>query len=262
MTLKILRIFFKKLTGFVIRPFLSEKTYYDGCVLPGRHLRFGGRHFRTNAGFLNSACKEAERLVSKCNLNQNSCTLEIGCGPGRLAIGILKSVGEIKQYSAIDVNKTSVEWCNKYIQEKHPTFNFIHLDVANPRYNKNGKLEQDSISLPFEDRTFDIIYLYSVFSHLVTKDVETYCSEFARLLKPHGKVFLTAFVEKNVPDITVNPEDYQGRWWHGALHCVRYNMDFVEKIFNNNRLNIDHFEHAKETDGQSAYYLSKAPDEN
>ena len=89
------------------------------------------------------------------------------------------------------------------------------------------------------------------------EDVQTYLAEFNRLLKPDGTVFLTTFVEENVPDFEVNPQDYRTDW-KGALHCVRFEKSFFQKLVEENGLMIDRFDYEKDTDGQSGVYLKKA----
>jgi hypothetical protein len=86
-------------------------------------------------------------------------------------------------------------------------------------------------------------------------NIKLYLNEFRRLLEPSGKIFLTAFVEENVPDMEINPPNYK-MTWSGPLHCVRYNKEFFESIFLNYNFNIDKFEYGNETNGQSAFYLS------
>ena len=256
--MELLMAVFKKVLNRLKYSLKPKTTLYQGTILPAPDLRFGGKHFKDNKAFFDSACKEADRLVQHCGLGLQSRVLEIGAGPGRLPIGILHRVGEIAQYSDLDVHKRSVKWCNRYIHSYHPTFTFTHVDVANPRYNKSGEHEQSEIRLDFPDKTFDIIYLYSVFSHLTTDDVTAYLKEFQRLLNPEGKVFLTAFVEEDVENMAENPENYQGGWWEGPLHCVRYNRAFLESLFEEHGFVVDRYQYGKETDGQSVYYLCKA----
>lgn len=229
-------------------------TVHDGITLPAPKLRFGGRYFKEDKDFLESAQHEARRLQSHFHLDRKSRLLEIGCGPGRLPIGILTSVGDIASYLGVDVNKRSVDWCRRHIEPHHPSFHFVHLDVANRRYNQDGTLAR--ARLPADDRSFDIVYLYSVFSHLLREDVEHYLGEIGRVLRPGGGVFLTAFVEENVADVAENPPDYQGGRWQGALHCVLYDRHFLEGLLSRQGLVVDRFEHGQETDRQSAYYLS------
>ena len=189
-------------------------------------------------------------------LNKNSRVLDIGCGPGRLPIGILQVVGEIN-YSGIDVDKKSVLWCKKYIESRHPSVKFYHIDIANERYNEQGVQLNEDFKFDFAEDSFDIIYLYSVFSHMHEKEMRIYLTDFSRMLKPGGKVFFTTFVEENVPDVTVNPADYVFKKCSGALHVVRYEKNYLFSVLKDQGFSIDNFSHRTEADNQSAIYLTK-----
>jgi len=242
----------------LIRAIRPSAISYKGMKIPAKHMRFGGKYFQSNEDFVGSGVLEAKRLETNCGLTPKSAVLEIGCGPGRLPIGIQAHLGSIEKYCAVDVHEPSIRWCKKYIEKKSPNFSFVHIEVSNERYNVEGKESQEETKLPFEDESFDIVYLYSVFSHLLEKDVRAYLKEFERLLRPSGKVFLTAFVEENVPDVSENPSDYKDGKWKGALHCVRYDKEFLEKMFTENGFTVDKFDYGVETDGQSGIYLSKS----
>jgi len=138
----------------------------------------------------------------------------------------------------------------------HSGFQFVHIDIENKRYNPNGNKPLQGLALPFAAAEFDLIYVYSVFSHMLESDIQLYLTEFSRLLDDNGRIFLTAFVEKDVADVSVNPENYQ-RDWKGPLHCVRYRQEHFERLLSQAGFRIDRFEYGKETDHQSAYYLTK-----
>jgi len=82
-----------------------------------------------------------------------------------------------------------------------------------------------------------------------------YLRDFKRILADSGKVFLTAFIENNVPDMTINPQDYI-MTWEGPLHCVRYSKDFFESLISEVGFVIEKISQKKETDGQAALYLA------
>lgn len=233
-----------------------DHTIRGATVLPAKHLRFGGNEFKNDDFFLASAQSEAQRLVRLCALGAASAVLDIGCGVGRLPIGILDQVGDIRAYRGVDVDSKSVRWCKLHIEGTHPSFKFRLIDVKNRCYNPNGSPLSDSFRLPFDDGSFDIIYLYSVFSHMLEDDVSVYLGEFSRLLRSDGKVFLTAFLEEGVPDVMENPPDYRMKW-NGPLHCVRFNLSFFTGLARGAGLRVSKFEYGRETDGQSAIYLSK-----
>lgn len=239
----------------IIAKSLLNYVKYNNVILPAKHLRFCGSKFNDNEFFFSSAISEANRLIDYFKLNINTRVLDVGCGVGRLPIGILNRIGEIKNYYGIDVSARAIEWCQRFINRLHPTFQFKHIDVENLRYNPQGKKIDNKYSLPFNDKEFDIIYLYSVFSHMSIDDIKLYLMEFRRLLAPSGKVFLTAFIEENVPDMEINPPDYK-MTWSGPLHCVRYNKEFFISILENHNFEVNNFEYGNETNGQSAFYLS------
>lgn len=233
---------------------IDDRVMYKNSVLPAKQLRFGGSEFKDDEYFLASARYEANRLKLNMGGTLHSQILDIGCGVGRLAIGILSGLGESTYYRGVDIIKGSIDWCTMYITKYHPGFRFFRLDVHNKRYNPSGKKLDDSFRFPFEDQNFDIIYLYSVFSHMTAEDIQIYLREFKRLIKPSGRIFATAFLEDNVPDVEINPQNYRTAW-SGALHCVRYNKQFFEALLNQYDFYIDHFEYGQETDGQSAVYI-------
>jgi SAM-dependent methyltransferase len=233
--------------------FKPEVVLHRGQVLPARDLRFGGAHFLDDEAFLAAGEKDVRRLVEWCGLTRESAILDVGCGTGRLPIGILSALGPVRSYSGLDVSRTAVGWCQRHITPQHPSFHFHHIDVYNERYNPSGKSGADR-RFPLSSASLDLIYLYSVFSHMHSGDARAYLREFQRLLKETGSVFLTAFVEEDVPDEEENPPCYQ-RPWKGALHCVRYSLPFFTRLIEDAGFHIVHHSHSTETDGQSAFVL-------
>jgi len=91
---------------------------------------------------------------------------------------------------------------------------------------------------------------------MVTEDIRIYLKAFRKILTDKGKIFLTAFVENEVPEESINPENYKVDKWKGPLHCVRFNKEYFEAILMENGFKINQFDYAKEKHGQSGYYLS------
>lgn len=211
-------------------------------------------HFLDDEAFLSAGERDVRKLQQWCGLNAQSAVLDIGCGTGRLAIGLTSVLGAVRNYRGIDVNETAIDWCSRFITPQHPAFHFHRINIRNERYNPQGQNISAEFRLPFEDASFDVIHLYSVFSHMRSADVRAYLQEFRRLLTPAGFVFLTAFVETDVPDEQENPADYR-RQWKGALHCVRFASSFFTRLVEEAHLRIVRHSHNSETDGQSAFVL-------
>jgi SAM-dependent methyltransferase len=247
----------------VIRKFLREavrrvfpkSVSIDGSIIPSRTSTIAGPKFKDYKSYLGSAEDEAKRLVEHFQCNLKSRVLDIGCGLGRLPIGIIRIVGETG-YTGIDVDGISIDWCKKNIGRYHPSFKFHHLSVYNERYNKKGtKIDRD-FRFDFADSSMDIIYLFSVFSHTTEEDMRIYLREFKRILHDDGFIFFTTFVEENVADITFNPGNYSIKC-SGPLHIVRYNKDYIFSIIRESGFKVVNFTQSAEVDGQSGIYLCK-----
>jgi len=228
---------------------------YKKVILPAGYLRVCEKDFLDDKYFLASAQTEARRLVKHLALTVNSRLLDIGCSVGRLPIGIMDKKIKIQEYCGVDVSKKSIQWCKRYLTRNHQNFNFIYLNVRNERYNPKGTPIDRSFRFPFNDQYFDIIYLYSVFSHMTKVDIEFYLKEFKRTISKKGKMFLTVFVEEDVTNMAINPKDYRNKW-KGELHCVRYNKSFFTDLLSKYRFKVDRFNYESEPDGQSSFYLS------
>ena len=238
-----------------LRVLKPKKNYvkYRDVILPPRNLRYCGEAFKKDSYFLQSGEEEAQRLTGPLGLTHKSCLLEIGCGPGRLPIGILNAFGEIN-YWGVDIDQKSIDWCNRYISRRYPPFRFIWISAKHDRYNPQGPEMDDNFRLPFSSNSFDIVYLHSVFAAMLDKDVRIYIKEFNRVLKQGGKLFLTAFIEENVPDITVNPDNYVMKC-RGPLHITRYEKNYFFSMFRDSRFKIQRFDYGMELGGQSGLYL-------
>lgn len=247
----------RRIQRVVKRALHRDFVAFEGVVLPPESLRFCGTAFRDNDTFLRSSEAECKRLKDEMGLSSTSSVLEIGCGPARLPIGILKDFGPIQRYYGVDISKGAIRWCNAHIKRKHPEYEFLHLDLKHDRYNPNGIDFTQGFQLPLEPASFDIIYLHSVFANMLADDIRAYAREFARLLRPGGKIFLTAFVEDGVPDMTVNPDDYI-LVPQGTLHFVRYERAYFFRMFEESGLKIDRYLQSEDLGGQSAVHLSLA----
>lgn len=121
--------------------------------------------------------------------------LDIGCGIGRMAVPLTQYLDVEKgRYSGLDPVEGGIAWCRRFITPAYPNFTFQRLDIAHKLYNPQGKISGEALKLPYADRQFDFAIMTSVVTHLPPDEVLVYLSEVARLLKPGGRLFMTAFV--------------------------------------------------------------------
>jgi len=149
-------------------------------------------------------------FVELAGLQPHERVLEIGCGIGRMAIPLTGYLNRNGRYEGMDISKTCIDWCRENITPKHPNFHFVHADLFNKSYNPNGKYQASQYRFPYDDQSFDFIFLTSVFTHMLPADMDHYFSEIHRLLKAGGRTLTTYFL--------LNPEsrqlirDKKARW--------------------------------------------------
>ncbi len=122
-------------------PRTHHGTSPSGVKLPPTVYRMGGAHFRGDDAFVSSAVAEVGRLEEKIGLTRESRLLDWGCGAGRLAVGVAEKLGRIEHYHGVDIQKHLVDWAQRHLGDREG-FTFTHVDLANPRYNPGGSLEQ------------------------------------------------------------------------------------------------------------------------
>ncbi|MBU1803147.1 MAG: class I SAM-dependent methyltransferase [Actinobacteria bacterium] len=220
--------------------------------LPPYALRMGGQHFKKDGDFVNAGVRDARVLRRRAGLGPRKRVLDWGCGAGRLAIGIKHLMGNVADYHGVDIQPELLNWAKDNLTDEHTRFTLV--DAHNARYNPDG---EQSFHIPAEAESVDVLYAYSVFSHMLTHDLAGYGATIAKILAPKGRAWVTAFVEEDVPDCVENPTDYLKLEWKGALHCVRFDRRFFEATLYDAGLAVDEFVYGRETDGQSMYVLRR-----
>ena len=233
---------------------------HRGHRLPPKSMRgrMCGDAFRTDSFYFLSAVLEARKFSERLGGTRDSRIVDIGSGLGRLATGLLAEYGDV-QYLGIDANREFVRWCRDNIEKEHPSFRFVHLDMANDLYNPAGTITGSELRLPVDDASADVVNLWGVFTNMVPEHVQAYVAEIGRILRPQGRCFLTAFAEDDVADVTVNPTDYVPYACDSPLTAVRYSKPWLFSIFQQHGLQVEEFRHhGSMFPKQSEIYLVKA----
>ncbi len=101
--------------------------------------------------------------------------LDVGCGAGVFTFGF---ANRISHAIGVDISTRSVEFCTKHKKEK-------------------GKVNCDFIlvgqgeSFPFKTESIDVVLLTEVIEHLAPGGSYQLLHELARVLRPHGTLYLT-----------------------------------------------------------------------
>jgi len=183
-------------------------------------------------------------------LQPHECVLDVGCGIGRKAIPLTRYLNGNGRYEGFDIVKVGIDWCKQVISTKHHNFHFQLADVFNKLYNPNGRHRASEYRFPFADESFDLVIVTSVFTHMLSEDMENYFSEIARVLKVNGRCFITFLLSNKESFELVNAkmstlgfvyatEKYRAA--HDRLHerAVCYEEAYVLSLYEKYRLKIN-----------------------
>jgi SAM-dependent methyltransferase len=206
-----------------LRIWLLRQTWFHSVLLPAlpRQLRWilrkvylapvdladrlTGRHHPglppkadifTGGGvdFATSGRHTLEIIRSVADVNPSSHILDVGCGIGRLAIAMPDFLEADGGYEGFDIVPEGIEWCRQHITGPHDNIHFLLADVYNKEYNPKGSRQPVDYQFPYEDETFDVAVLLSVFTHMLPPDVDRYVGEVARVLKKNGRICASYFI--------------------------------------------------------------------
>lgn len=153
----------------------------------GISMDLGARAFERNGIVI------AETLQQYAGLIPESHVLEIGCGSGRTAHALAGYL-QREPFVGMDIDQPSIEACQRNERLQACGFTFDWMDVQNDEYNPEGQCPASEYRFPYETATFDVIFLVSVFTHMLTPDVENYIREIGRMLTPGGHCLCTTFL--------------------------------------------------------------------
>jgi SAM-dependent methyltransferase len=132
-------------------------------------------------------------LVEVSGVGAGERVLDVGCGTGRVAVPLLDHLGPDGSYEGFDRDPARIAWCNEQIAPLHPRFRFQVVEAFNSPRQK-GSVPAGEVRFPYGDAEFDVVFLFSVFTHMLPDGVERYLAEIGRVLKPDGRAVITWFL--------------------------------------------------------------------
>ena len=177
--------------GFYRLASVIERVAGRDDLLPPAHLRV--HYYGTwDRGRFVRACEDVKAELTSRGLRPEHRVLDVGSGIGNLALAL---AGYLHGgYHGVEIHPEAVAWCQQHISRAYPTFRFHRADLASHAYNPDGISSASSYRFPFPDQQFDVIFLGSVFTHMMPEAVEQYLREISRLLAPGGVCVATYFL--------------------------------------------------------------------
>lgn len=180
----------------IVRP---STTAIDDVPLPPHRLMFAVAGHDDDDEFRRSRISGPKQMLEDLAVAGIDCTqivdiLDFGCGCGRFLAGWLVLQTPMRLYGC-DYNPELVRWCN------------AKLPGVSVEENQLGK------ALPYAPHSFDLVYLISVMTHLTLREQQQLVSEFRRVVRPGGYVYVTfhgeSFYEQLIARVENGEEQFR-----------------------------------------------------
>jgi SAM-dependent methyltransferase len=213
-----------------IRGSLREANPFRDRLVPPVELMFDGAasatEFKnTGEGFTRYF------LIEHARLHPSDRVLDVGCGIGQKARVLTKYLTEEGSYEGFDIVAAGIDWCQKRYR-KYSNFHFQFADIYSKHFNPGSKQKASEYRFPYDDGAFDLVFLSSVFTHMLPQDVENYFAEIARVLKQGGKCVITYFLlnPESKRRIEAGMHKIEIPYDHESGRCRIADMDTPEAI--------------------------------
>lgn len=127
-------------------------------------------------------------------LRPDDRVLDVGCGSGRVAAGLIRYLDHRGSYEGFDIAPDLIRWCAEEIEPYHRNFHFQSADIHNELYNPGGSQRASEFQFPYQDDSFDFVFAASLFTHLLPQDSENYLKQISRVLKKKGRCLISYFL--------------------------------------------------------------------
>lgn len=135
---------------------------------------------------------ELAEVTGRADLGHTE-VLDVGCGV-KFTQAILNHDLPLGRYTGVDVFGDMVEFLQANVVD--PRFTYHHIDVGNELYNPGAPPFSASTDFGVGHGAFDVISLYSVFTHLNPTDYVAMLHVVRRRIRPDGRLVFTAFLDE------------------------------------------------------------------
>jgi ubiquinone/menaquinone biosynthesis C-methylase UbiE len=181
-------------------------------------------------------------LIDQAGLQPDDAVLDAGCGAGRMAVPLTRYLSPRGNYEGFDAWPAGVRWCQEQITPRFGNFRFCLARVHNGLYARDVRSSAAEFRFPYDDHSFDVVFMSSVLTHLLPDDMENYLAETARVLKPGGRCLLTWFLltpevlarveaGQTKPEFLIDYGDYRAENEEIREGAIAYDLEHVRRLY-------------------------------
>jgi ubiquinone/menaquinone biosynthesis C-methylase UbiE len=150
--------------------------------------------------------KYAEMALNRLSVQEGEIVLEIGFGSGYCLKLIAESVGQTGKAYGIDISMGMLEVTKKKL-EKAALMHRVNLYCG------------DAASLPYEDNTFDAVFMSFTLELFDTPEIPKVLEEIKRVLKPKGRLAVASMSKEDGQSILLRFYEWLHKRWPKYIDC-------------------------------------------
>lgn len=181
-----------------------------------------------NGAFLRTSFAFLGYFMQLAELKPTDRVLEVGCGLGRIAYGLGHYLKPPGSYEGFEIMTRFIKWPQQEISTRRSHFNFRLVNIYNHHYNPAGSIKAKDFVFPYENESFDFIFLASVFTHMQTEEVRHYLEEIYRVLNLGGKCLCSFFLLNTESENLITEGKSSLEFVHELNECFTTNPDNPE----------------------------------
>ncbi|MCB1614691.1 MAG: methyltransferase domain-containing protein [Pseudomonadales bacterium] len=175
-----------------------------------------------------------------------SAILDVGCGT-RFSSALLNHRVPVGSYTGVDVNSDIITFLQENATPLDVRFQYYHWDVRNSMYNTDGEPMREQQGLPAPGK-YDVIWLFSVFTHLNPEDAAAMLFLLRRHVSESGSLVFT---------VRLNPEvdRFVDRVANRPLLRAVFSPDYMQQLIQDNGWKIEGFYEKDPRDFIRSYFI-------
>lgn len=191
------------------RPVLTRRQLGHLPPFSIRARSTGIRH-QFGGGLFASEDQTLDEIRGLVDLQPTEDFLDVGCGAGRAAFA-LRDYLDYGRYTGLDVDLVQIEACRMNKVLTAAGCHFVHITARNDLYSPQVAETAAGLAFPFEDASFDVVHLISLFTHMLSSDVESYAAQIVRVLRSGGRAVVSYYGKDDRPKVdTALQFDHRG----------------------------------------------------